>query len=253
MKTEAEVCWQAVGINPHTEVSLAARFAEKYAHQLRYVHELKSRHRWYIRDESGQWAADRTLRVQRMVVNFCCLEAAGVDGELHQGTIERLLSHQTVVAVELLARCCQRLAATKEDVDIGRKVPTPAQRERARVIFTALLARFARENRRVSDRPGRNYAPRIFAGEREARGAACAVELREAMKALLREGAIVGENVRDPRSHKWVYQLRLSHTDERAGGDIVLQDDTDSSSAAARATAAAEALIARGRGEETKS
>jgi RecA-family ATPase len=68
-----------------------------------------------------------------------------------------------------------------------------AAREQAKWVFLTLLRRFLRNERRASERKGFNYAPKLFATEREARDAKVSQAMLEgAMRELLDEGKIRG-------------------------------------------------------------
>jgi RecA-family ATPase len=80
--------------------------------------------------------------------------------------------------------------------------------ERARAVFLAILQRYARQNSKASDRTGGNYAPNLFAREREARDAGCTKEeLKQAMLDLRAEGRIYDHESGRP-SHR-DHELRL--------------------------------------------
>ena len=60
--------------------------------------------------------------------------------------------------------------------------------EKADVVFLGILRRFTAEGRRASDRRGMNFAPKLFAREREAKEAKVGVAaLEKAMRRLLAE------------------------------------------------------------------
>jgi RecA-family ATPase len=70
----------------------------------------------------------------------------------------------------------------------GASFDAATKRAQAKKVFLDLLRRFISENRTVSDRRAANYAPKIFAEEREAKDAWCSKEeLAEAMRDLLRD------------------------------------------------------------------
>jgi RecA-family ATPase len=69
-----------------------------------------------------------------------------------------------------------------------------AQEAKADQIFLELLARFATENRNVSDKKGPSYAPAFFAREEEAkRGGITSKALEAAMRRLFKAGKIWNE------------------------------------------------------------
>jgi RecA-family ATPase len=69
-----------------------------------------------------------------------------------------------------------------------------AQSAKAQDVFLSLLQRFTRENRKLSDKPGRGYAPAEFVGEEEAKKAHLKkADLREAMRQLFKDERIWNE------------------------------------------------------------
>jgi putative DNA primase/helicase len=95
-----------------SEEMLALRFSEQYADDLRYVAAWGRWMRW-----SGHlWRADDTLRVFDHARAICRDAATEVDAE-RQGTKVRLASAKTVAAIEHLARCDRRHAATVDQWD----------------------------------------------------------------------------------------------------------------------------------------
>jgi RecA-family ATPase len=74
-----------------------------------------------------------------------------------------------------------------------------AQEARTDDVFLALLARYARENRRVSASTGTGYAPALFAKEEEAASAGMTnIRLAEAMRRLFAAGRIRNDTVGPP-------------------------------------------------------
>lgn len=91
----------------------------------------------------------------------------------------------------------------------GATFDAAARGEMARDVFLKVLRRYNTENRSASDKTGTNYAPKLFAGEREAREVACSKDmLRQAMLDLLRDKAVVIEET-GRASHK-KRELRVS-------------------------------------------
>jgi DNA polymerase bacteriophage-type len=76
----------------------------------------------------------------------------------------------------------------------GAPLDQAAKEAVAEEVFLALLGRFRAVNRHVSDRTGTNYAPALFAVEREASGAGLSKEdLKRAMRRLFQRNAIWNE------------------------------------------------------------
>jgi RecA-family ATPase len=77
---------------------------------------------------------------------------------------------------------------------IGEGAPSEAREtaaQKAREVYLLLLDRFERAGRTVGDKPGKNYAPALFAMEPEAKKAkAGKVRLEEAQRHLFADGAI---------------------------------------------------------------
>jgi RecA-family ATPase len=81
-----------------------------------------------------------------------------------------------------------------------------ASARKADDVFLTLLQRFTRQNRVISEKPSRNYAPVVFAREEEAQQASVtAKKLEEAMRRLFKEGKIANEPY-GPPSRK-AYQI----------------------------------------------
>jgi hypothetical protein len=97
----------------HNEAGLAEAFAEQYADEIKYVHELKQ-HKWFIKNTDG-WEQDLTLRVLYLVQAACC-DAAVRSGD--PALARELCSAHTIYAVERLCRCQPKLAGSKADVGL---------------------------------------------------------------------------------------------------------------------------------------
>jgi len=112
---------------PNSEAGLAQAFAAKHAGHARYVHATSPR-RWFIRvdavwERDKQWEPDTRLIVQYWIMEICCAAAA----ELHRddpALARQLCSANFISAVERLARCDPRLAASRGDVGL----PPPKKR-----------------------------------------------------------------------------------------------------------------------------
>jgi RecA-family ATPase len=90
----------------------------------------------------------------------------------------------------------------------GANFENAERTEKAEGVFIALLRRYENQKRRVSDRTSSNYAPHLFAKEKEAREANCTKEdLGSAMLELLRVGRIQVHMVGRP-SHQ-TRELRI--------------------------------------------
>jgi hypothetical protein len=80
--------------------------------------------------------------------------------------------------------------------------------ERADATFLAILRRFNSEGRRASDRKGMNFAPRLFAKEREAKQAKLGTGvLEKAMRRLLDDYRI--KMVDDGHGGRVVHELEV--------------------------------------------
>ena len=95
-----------------SEESLALRFSALHADELRYVNSWGRWMRWYV----YVWRHDDTLSVFD-ASRAICRAAAGEVDDRHQGTAVRLASAKTVAAIEHLARCDRRHAATIDQWD----------------------------------------------------------------------------------------------------------------------------------------
>lgn len=95
-----------------SEENLALRFTEKHAADLRYVDAWSKWMRW----DGHVWRADNTLAVFDEARAVCRAAAGEVEGE-RQSTAVRVASAKTVSAVEHLARCDRRHAATGDQWD----------------------------------------------------------------------------------------------------------------------------------------
>ena len=93
-----------------TEESLALRFAETHANELRYVAVWG---KWYIWTGT-QWREDNTLKVFDHARKICRAASAECN---RQNLASRIASRQTVAAIVSLARADRRLAATVEQWD----------------------------------------------------------------------------------------------------------------------------------------
>lgn len=93
-----------------SDEALALRFADRYARELRYVAMWG---RWFVYDGT-KWCADETLASFNKARQICREAAAGCEEER---TKVAVVSAKTVAAVERLARCDRRLAATIEQWD----------------------------------------------------------------------------------------------------------------------------------------
>jgi putative DNA primase/helicase len=95
-----------------SEENLALRFSEQQADNLRYVAAWGKWMRW----SGHRWRPDDTLNVFDASRAICRAAAAEVDAE-HKSTAVRLASAKTVAAIEHLARCDRRHAATIDQWD----------------------------------------------------------------------------------------------------------------------------------------
>lgn len=94
----------------HSEESLALRFSEQHRHELRYV---SAWGRWMVWD-GHRWQSDSTLSVFDRARAIC----RNASSETSQaGTALRLAQARTVAAIEHLARCDRRHAATVDQWD----------------------------------------------------------------------------------------------------------------------------------------
>jgi putative DNA primase/helicase len=100
---------------PFSEDALALAFAERFAGKFKYVHGTSPR-RWFSWDaEAEAWATDSTLLHLDRIRSVCREAAAGCD-DAHLA--RELTSASTISAVERLARCDRRLAATRYEVGL---------------------------------------------------------------------------------------------------------------------------------------
>ena len=95
-----------------SEENLALCFSEQHSENLRYVAGWGRWMRW----SGHMWRYDDTLSVFDHARAICRAAASEVDEE-HQGTAVRLASAKTVSAIEHLARCDRRHAATIDQWD----------------------------------------------------------------------------------------------------------------------------------------
>lgn len=90
-----------------TDESLALLFADRHRDDLRYVAKWSTWFRW----DGKRWAADDTLLAFEKA-RLVCRESASACN--HKKTASSIASAKTVAAVERLARCDRRLAATTD-------------------------------------------------------------------------------------------------------------------------------------------
>ena len=97
-----------------SETALAMRFSAEHVDDLRYVNMWGKWMGW----DGCRWSEDATLHVWAKVRDICCAASQEcVDNDVKQREAIRLTSAQTVTAVEKLARCDRRQAATIEQWD----------------------------------------------------------------------------------------------------------------------------------------
>jgi putative DNA primase/helicase len=97
-----------------TEDTLALEFARRHQHRLRFVSKSTKvlAQRWFVLNEkTDEWEPDVTLLVVELVREFCREAASACEDPAQAWQIG---SAATVSAVERLARCDARLAATPE-------------------------------------------------------------------------------------------------------------------------------------------
>lgn len=94
----------------YSDESIALKFTERHAGQLRYV---SAWGRW-LRYDGARWAPDETLAVFDLARGICRTAAAECND---QRTAPRIAAAQTVTAVERLARADRRHAATADQWD----------------------------------------------------------------------------------------------------------------------------------------
>jgi putative DNA primase/helicase len=95
-----------------TEDALALRFAELYAHELRYVAIWG---KWLIWDAT-RWRFEHTLAAFDMARKICREAARKCKKPSDAKTLSKA---KTIAAVEMLARSDRRMAATKDQWDTG--------------------------------------------------------------------------------------------------------------------------------------
>jgi putative DNA primase/helicase len=99
---------QSKQLSDIAEDSIALAFADRHAHELRYVHMWG---RW-LRCAKGRWAFDDTLHVFDLARDVCRETALA-----HDKPANAVASAKTVAAVERLAKADRRLAATVKQWD----------------------------------------------------------------------------------------------------------------------------------------
>jgi putative DNA primase/helicase len=110
----ASQCYEPLDALPprHSEEALALRFSRRHADDLRYVA------RWghWLRWDGRCWSEDQTLAVFDRARSICRLASAECT-ESEKNSAIRVAASSTVSAVERLARCDRRHAASPEQFD----------------------------------------------------------------------------------------------------------------------------------------
>jgi putative DNA primase/helicase len=93
---------------PHAEDSIALAFAERYQHELRYVHKWGQ----WLRYDTSHWSFDETRHVFDLIRNLCREIAVSADKP-----ISSIATAKTVAAVQRLTEADRRIAATVKQWD----------------------------------------------------------------------------------------------------------------------------------------
>jgi phage/plasmid-associated DNA primase len=109
----------------YSDDALALAFAQRHAHDLRFV---ASRAHWLFWD-GCRWSLDKTLRAFDLARAICREQAGKCDNARAASAVA---SAKTVAAVERLAKADRRLAATTEQWDADPEIFNTPSEDKAR-------------------------------------------------------------------------------------------------------------------------